>query len=157
MDKPTPLSTAEVSPRTKPSNYPAAFASQVAGRQKQTLGDAFGQSSFGVNHTTLKPGAISALRHWHTLQDEFIYILSGQPTLITDAGETLMQPGMCMGFKGGVRDGQQLVNRTADDVIYLEIGDRQPGDAGYYPDDDLKAVMDADGKWQFLHKDSSPY
>ena len=157
MTKPYPMIAADVPPRTTPSLYPAPFAARVAGRQKQALGDAFGLKNFGVNRTTLKPGAMSALRHWHTVQDEFIYILSGRPTLITDTGETELQPGMCMGFRGGDPDGHHLVNRSSEDVVYLEIGDRLPGDSGSYPDDDLKAVMGADGKWQMLHKDGSPY
>ncbi|AUX37081.1 uncharacterized protein SOCE836_093000 [Sorangium cellulosum] len=89
----------------------------------------------------MKPGAMSALRHWHSVQDEHIYILSGHPTLITDAGETTLHLGMCMGFPGGDPDGHHLVNRSTEDVVYLEIGDRLPGDSGSYPDDDLKAVM----------------
>jgi len=157
VTKPYPMIAADVPPRTTPSLYPAPFAARVAGRQKQALGDAFGLKNFGVNRTTLKPGAMSALRHWHTVQDEFIYILSGRPTLITDTGETELQPGMCMGFRGGDPDGHHLVNRSSEDVVYLEIGDRLPGDSGSYPDDDLKAVMGADGKWQMLHKDGSPY
>ena len=152
-----PLIAAEVPPRTSPSLYPEPFASRVAGRQRQALGDAFGLNNFGVNRTTLKPGAISALRHWHTVQDEFIYVLSGYPTLVTDAGETRLQPGMCVGFKAGEPDGHQLVNRSEEDVVYLEIGDRLPGDSGSYPDDDLQAVMGGDGKWRFLHKDGSAY
>ena len=156
MSKREPLVAADVPPRAKTSNMPEPFASRVAGRQKQALGDVFGLKSFGVNRTTLKPGAMSALRHWHSVQDEFVYILSGRPTLVTDAGETELRPGMCMGFKGGDPDGHHLVNRSSEEVIYLEIGDRLPGDAGAYPDDDLKAVM-VDGKWQFQRKDGSPY
>ncbi|WP_437997640.1 cupin domain-containing protein [Sorangium sp. So ce185] len=157
MTKSGPVIASDVPPRAKPSNYPEPFASRVAGRQKQPLGDVFGLRSFGVNRTTLKPGAMSALRHWHSVQDELIYILSGHPTLITDAGETTLDPGMCMGFKGGDPDGHHLVNRSSEDVVYLEIGDRLPGDSGSYPDDDLKAVMGADGKWQFQRKDGTPY
>lgn len=157
MSKPIPTMAENVAPRAKPSNYPEPFASRIAGRQKRALGDAFGLKSFGVNHTTLRPGAMSALRHWHIVQDEFIYILSGTPTLVTNAGETTLAPGMCMGFKGGERNGHQLMNRTAEDVVYLEVGDRLPNDAAEYPDDDLKAVMGADGKWSFTHKDGSPY
>ncbi|HXF47637.1 MAG TPA: cupin domain-containing protein [Burkholderiaceae bacterium] len=152
-----PVQAASVPPRTRPSNYPEPFASRVTGRQKQALGDFFGLTNFGVNRTTLKPGSMSALRHWHTRQDEFVYVLSGRPTLVTNAGEMQLAPGMCVGFKAGQRDGHHLVNRTADEVIYLEVGDRMPGDAVSYPDDDLQAVMGADGKWQFLHKDGSPY
>ncbi|WP_437278771.1 cupin domain-containing protein [Sorangium sp. So ce375] len=157
MTKPGPVIASDVPPRAKPSNYPEPFASRVAGRQKQALGDVFGLKSFGVNRTTLKPGAMSALRHWHSVQDEFVYILSGHPTLVTNTGETTLHPGMCMGFKGGDPDGHHLVNRSTEDVVYLEVGDRLPGDSGSYPDDDLKAVMGADGKWQFQHKDGTPY
>jgi uncharacterized cupin superfamily protein len=152
-----PVYAADVPPRAKASNYPAPFAARVAGRQKQALGDAFGLRSFGVNRTTLRPGAMSALRHWHRVQDEFVYVLSGHPTLVTNAGETALSPGMCMGFKGGDADGHHLVNRSTEDVVYLEVGDRLPGDSGAYPDDDLDAVVDAAGKWQFLHKDGTPY
>lgn len=152
-----PLAASDVPPRSRQTNYPEPFASRVAGRQKRALGDAFGLRSFGVNLTTLKPGAISALRHWHSVQDEFVYILSGHPTLVTDAGETTLRPGMCMGFRGGEPDGHHLVNRSADDVVYLEVGDRLPGDSGRYPDDDLEAFMAPGSGWQFRHKDGTPY
>ena len=157
MAKQGPVVASEVPPRAKASNYPEPFAARVAGRQKQVLGDVFGLKNFGVNRTTLKPGAMSALRHWHGVQDEFVYVLSGHPTLVTDGGETALRPGMCMGFKGGDPDGHHLVNRSAEDVVYLEIGDRLPGDSAEYPDDDLKAVVGADRKVQFRHKDGTPY
>ena len=142
--------------RAKPSNYPEPFASRMAGRRKQPLGELFGLTNFGVNLTRLGSGAVSALRHAHTKQDEFIYILQGYPTLHTDAGRTKLSPGMCAGFKAGSGDGHRLINETMDEVLYLEVGDRTAGDEGIYPDDDLKAVM-VDGKWAFLHKDGSPY
>ena len=148
---------AEAPPRTKPSNYPEPFASRMAGREKRPLGDLFGLTNFGVNLTRLVPGAISALRHAHSRQDEFIYILRGEPTLVTDAGETPLGPGMCAGFKGGTGNAHHLVNRTAAEVVYLEIGDRTVGDAGSYPDDDIQAVLNTDGKWGFTHKDGTPY
>lgn len=154
--QPVALLAAEAPLRTKPSNYPEPFASRMQGREKQPLGDLFGLGNFGVNRTRLKPGAISALRHSHSVQDEFIYVLEGQPTLVTDAGETPLRPGMCAGFKAGDGNGHQLINPTDEDVVYLEIGDRTPGDTGHYPDDDLQAVM-RDGRWQFLHKDGRPY
>jgi uncharacterized cupin superfamily protein len=116
----------------------------------------FGLSNFGVNLTKLLPGAGSALRHPHSRQDEFIYILQGHPVLITDAGETQLSPGMCSGIKAGTGNGQQLLNRSNEEVMYLEIGDRSAGDAVVYPDDDLEAVL-VDGEWQFAHKDGSPY
>ena len=152
-----PLPAAGVPPRTRPSLYPAPFAARVAGRVKQALGDAFGLTRFGVNRTTLRPGAMSALRHWHTRQDEFIYVVSGRPTLVMNGGATQLEPGMCMGFKAGDPDGHHLVNKTAEDAVYLEMGDRSPDDSASYPDDDLEAVMGGDGQWRFLHKDGTPY
>lgn len=146
----------QVTPRTKPSNYPEPFASRMVGREKRPLGDLFGLSNFGVNLTKLLPGACSALRHAHSKQDEFIYILHGHPVLLTDAGETQLSPGMCAGFKAGTGDGHCLVNRTNDEVSYLEVGDRSTGDSAVYPDDDLQAAL-VEGKWQFAHKDGSPY
>jgi len=155
-DKPVAVVAAEVAAQTKPSNYPEPFFSMMKGREKRRLGDVFGLSNFGVNLTRIAPGGMSALRHAHSKQDEFVYILSGRPTLITDAGETALEPGMCAGFKAGTGDGHQLVNRTDEDVVYLEIGDRTPGDEGFYPDDDLKAQL-VDGVWRFTHKDGTPY
>ncbi|HEU4387662.1 MAG TPA: cupin domain-containing protein [Blastocatellia bacterium] len=142
--------------RTKASNYPEPFAAQMAGRRKRPLGDLFGLTNFGVNLTRLAPRAVSALRHAHTKQDEFVYILQGHPTLHTDEGPTRLSPGMCAGFKAGTGNGHRLINETEEEVIYLEVGDRTPGDEGSYPDDDLKAAM-VDGKWEFVHKDGSPY
>jgi uncharacterized cupin superfamily protein len=153
---PIAIVAAEAPPRAKPSLYPEPFASMMRGREKRTLGDLFGLRNFGVNLTRLAPGAKSALRHAHTLQDEFIYIVSGNPTLYTDAGATPLVAGMCAGFKAGTGDGHQLVNESADDVVYLEVGDRTEGDEASYPDDDLKALA-VDGVWTFLHKDGSEY
>ena len=144
-------------PRSKPSSYPEPFASRMTGREKRPLGDIFGLSNFGVNLTRLIPGAGSALRHAHTKQDEFVYILEGHPVLITDQGETPLSPGMCAGFKAGSGNGHQLVNQTSADVLYLEVGDRSAGDTATYPDDDLQAALGQDGKWQFAHKDGTPY
>ena len=155
-DKPIAIHAADAAPRTKPSNYPEPFASRMTGREKRALGDVFGLTNFGVNLTRLKPGTISALRHAHTRQDEFIYILQGRPTLITDEGRTALEPGMCAGFKAGTGNGHHLVNETAEDVVYLEAGDRMAGDEGSYPDDDLKAAM-VEGKWVFTRKDGTAY
>ena len=153
---PVAIVAAEAPLRAKPSNYPEPFASRMAGRQKRPLGDVFGLANFGVNLTRLLPGAVSALRHAHSRQDEFVYILQGYPTLHTDEGRTRLSPGMCAGFKAGSGNGHHLINDTADPVVYLEVGDRTPGDEGSYPDDDLKALM-VDGQWKFVHKDDSPY
>ena len=160
MSQPPPpiaLAALDAPPRTKPSNYPEPFAARMSGREKRPLGDAFGLANFGVNLSRLAAGAVSALRHAHTRQDEFIYILAGHPVLVTDEGETPLAPGMCAGFKAGSGNGHQLVNRSREDVLYLEVGDRTAGDAVTYPDDDLQAVAGSDGKWMFLHKDGSPY
>jgi uncharacterized cupin superfamily protein len=157
-EKPTPIAViaANVPARTKPSLYPEPFASRMAGREKRQLGDVFGLTNFGLNLTRLAPNAMSALRHAHSKQDEFVYILQGSPTLYTDDGPTRLDPGMCAGFKAGTGNGHHLVNETAVEVLYLEIGDRTPGDEGSYPDDDLRALM-VDGKWKFVHKDGTPY
>src|SRR6185369_15304545 len=117
---------AEVAPRSRPSVYPEPFASRMKGREKRALGNLFGLTNFGVNLTTLAPGAISALRHAHSRQDEFIYVIDGFPTLCTDAGEVRLAPGMCAGFKAGTGNGHNLINASDDDVLYLEIGDRTP-------------------------------
>jgi uncharacterized cupin superfamily protein len=154
---PVALVAAEAPPRLKASNYPEPFAARMAGREKRSLGDLFGLTNFGVNLTRLLPGAVSALRHAHSRQDEFVYILEGHPTLVTDAGDTVLSPGMCAGFRAGTGDAHQLINRTTEDVVYLEVGDRTPGDTGSYPDDDIEAALGPDGKWLFTHKDGRPY
>jgi uncharacterized cupin superfamily protein len=155
--RPIAVIAADVAPRAKPSNYPEPFASRVAGRQKRALGDVFGLRNFGVNLTRLAPNAISALRHAHTVQDELIYVLEGHPTLITDAGETQLAPGMCAGFRAGTGDAHHLHNRTASDVLYIEIGDRSAGDGASYPDDDIAAALADDGAWRFTRKDGSSF
>lgn len=150
-----PMVALDVPPRAKPSNYPEHFATRMKGRVKRQLGDAFGLTRFGVNLTTLRPGAESALLHRHSHQQEFIYVLRGTPTLRTEDGEFLLQPGMCAGFTPG-GCAHQLVNRSGEDVLYLEIGDRNPEDGGSYPEDDLEATW-AEGGWRFHHKDGTPY
>ena len=142
--------------RAKATNYPEPFATRMAGRQKHPLGDVFGLKNFGVNLTRLVAGGESALFHRHSRQDEFIYILEGEPTLITEGTESQLKPGDCAGFPAG-GTAHCLVNRTARDVLYLEIGDRTPGDTGEYPRDDIKAAQNADGTWRFEHKNGIPY
>ena len=153
---PLAVVAAGVPVRAKPSVYPEPFASRMAGRRKRQLGEVFRLSNFGVNLTSLSPGASSALRHAHTKQDEFVYILSGIATLQTDDGRALLTPGMCAGFKAGTGDAHRLSNETREDVLYLEIGDRTPGDEASYPDDDIKAML-VNGKWTFTHKNGDPY
>jgi uncharacterized cupin superfamily protein len=120
------------------------------------LGDLFGLQNFGVNLTRLAPGSISALRHAHAKPDEFVYVLQGTPTLRTDEGATLLLPGMCAGFRAGTGNAHHLVNETTADVVYLEIGDRTPGDSAVWPDDDLQ-VLEIDGKKRMAHRDGTPY
>ena len=153
---PIAVSAMEVPVRTRPSVYPEPFATQMAGRLKRVLGDLFGLKNFGVNLVSLAPGAVSSLRHSHTLQDEFIYVIRGRPTLHTDEGYTQLEPDMCAGFRAGTGNGHRLLNSTSEEVLYLEIGDRTPGDEGAYSDDDLKAVR-VDDSWVFVRKDGTPY
>ncbi len=144
-------------PSRTTSTYPDKFKPMVFGRVKQALGNAAGLQNFGVNLVTLAPGSCSALRHWHTQQDEFIYIIEGEVTLVTNAGAQILTPGMMAGFPAGEEDGHQLVNRSNVEVVYLEIGDRTPDDEVYYPDNDLIAKRGADGQSIFTHKDGTLY
>ncbi|PZV04222.1 MAG: cupin [Leptolyngbya sp.] len=148
------LNPETVLPRTG-SNYPEPLKAKVTGRSKHALGDAAGLKNFGVNRVHLAPGAASSIRHWHTRQDEFVYVLAGELTLITNAGEQVLQAGMAAGFPAGKADGHQLVNRSQANAVYLEVGDRVAGDAVFYPDDDLAATQST--RWSFTHKDGSAY
>lgn len=152
-----PISANSVEENKLKSLYPEPFSTMMTGRSKRKLGDYFGLVNLGVNQTELRPGAMSALKHHHLTQDEFIYILSGSPTLIFGDKEYLMHPGDCFGFKKGQGVGHQLLNKSDERVIYLEIGDRSQGDYVEYPDDDLLAESGDDGTWTFLHKDGSAY
>jgi uncharacterized cupin superfamily protein len=153
---PTAINSAEAPARARQTNYPEPFASCMAGRRKQPLGDRFGLNHFGVNLTRLALNAASALRHAHTRKDEFVYILRGHPTLHTDEGRIAPAPGMCAGFKAGTGYGHRLINETTKEVVYLEVGDRTAEDEVRYPDDDLKA-MRVEGQWRFVHKNEAPY
>lgn len=157
MSKPLPKSAA-LDPMTvegrRGTLYPDKFKPRVAGREKRALGNALGLQNFGVNLVKLEPGAQSALRHWHSQQDEFVWVLEGELTLVTDAGAEILKPGMCAGFPKGRPDGHHLVNRSGKDAWYLEVGDRSAGDAVVYPDDDMGAVFVA--TYKFMKKDGTP-
>ena len=153
---PIAILATEAPPRIKQTTYPEPFASRMNRRQKHPLGDLFGLTNFGVNLTRIAPGGQSALRHAHSRQDEFVYVLQGSPTLITDEGKKPLRPGMCAGFKAGTGNAHHLVNETSEEVVYLEVGDRTPGDEGTYPDDDIQAMF-VDGKWRYAHKDGTLY
>jgi len=136
MNKPAKLDPKTVTPRTA-TVYPPEFAGPVKGREKRALGDFFGLTQYGVNLTTLAPGSWSSQRHWHENEDEFVFVVEGEITLIDDAGEHLLKPGMCAGFKAGVANGHHLVNKTKTPATYLEIGTRALVERCYYPEVDM--------------------
>jgi len=143
-------------PEQSATGYPEPFKSRVAGRHRRRLGDAAGLKNFGVNLTRLESGSESSMRHWHTKQDEFIYVLEGEVTLVSDAGRQKLAAGMAAGFPAGTSDAHQLVNESERPVLYLEIGDRTPEDSATYSDVDLAARL-LDGKWIFTRKNGIPY
>lgn len=158
MSKPLPKSAA-LDPMAVEARrgtiYPDKFKPRVAGREKRALGNALGLTNFGVNLVKLEPGAQSALRHWHSQQDEFVWMLEGELTLVTNAGAEILRPGMCAGFPKGKPDGHHLVNNSGKDAWYLEVGDRSPGDVGVYPDDDVRVEVGM--SYKFTKPDGSPY
>ena len=143
-------------PEQSTSNYPQEFKALVKGRSRKRLGEVAGLTNFGVNRVTLEPGSYSSVRHWHSKQDEFIYVLAGEITLISDRGEEVLHAGDCAGFPAGEANGHHLQNKSNSIAIYLEIGDRSKGDKITYPDADLVA-RDSDEGWVFTHKNGTPY
>jgi len=136
--------------------YPEPYRSRIGGRMKRALGDACGLTRFGVNLVSLAPGAQSGLRHWHTLEDEFVYVLEGEVVLVTSDGEQVLRAGMCAGYPAARRDGHHFINRSAGPVRYLEIGSRIDGDNAFYPDDDLMWCESESGTYA-ARKDGSRY
>lgn len=143
-------------PGRRKTGYPAPFSSGLEGRIRRALGDAGGLTQFGVNLTTLEPGAISALRHWHSAEDEFVYVVSGEVTLITDAGAQTLSTGMAAAFPAGDAEAHQITNRSGAIATYLEIGTRATDDEITYPDDDLRLVK-RNGRGTFVRKSGEPY
>ena len=152
-----PINAESVEGRQGQTLYPDSFRQVVAGRTKRKLGDVFGLTNFGVNLTHLEPGSASALYHWHTVQDEFVFVLEGVATVLVGDNEYVLAAGDCIGFKAGTKIGHQVLNRSDERVSYIEIGDRLPGDDGSYPRDDLVFEFRPDGSIQFSHKDGTPY
>jgi uncharacterized cupin superfamily protein len=155
-----PTVATPIDPLTLPahnqSGYPEPFRSRVLPREKRALGDAAGLTKIGVNLTMLAPGLESSMRHWHTLEDELIYVISGELVLVTDAGERTLRSGQCAGFPAGHRDGHQLVNRGKSAAVYLEISNRDAADVAHYPDVDL--CWNAPGApGVYSHRDGTPY
>ena len=136
------------------SGYPAEFAGPCATRTRQRLGNGGGLQDFGVNRMTLPPGGWSSQRHWHSHEDEFVYMLEGTVTLIEDAGETVLQAGDCATFPKGTGNGHHLINKSSAVAVYLEVGSRDPDDLTTCSDIDMMS-SNADGR--FVHKDGTPY
>ena len=138
------------------SGYPEPYRAAVVAREWRSLGDPFGLKNFGVNLVRLKPGVASSQRHWHSHEDEFVYMLEGEAELVTDAGSHTLKPGMCAGFPAGSGDAHRFVNRTEKDVKLLVIGDRTANDEISYPDVDMHAVLGLDGVYRFTTKTGEP-
>lgn len=156
------LALPAVDPRTVTARttcgYPEPWRSRVLPREKRALGDAAGLTRIGINLTTLGPGRESSMRHWHTHEDEFVYVLEGEVWLRTDAGEQLLGPGMCAGFPAGSKDGHQLVNRSSRPAVYLEVSNRDPRDVAEYSDPEVDLVWNAPGfAGKFTRRDGTPY
>jgi len=153
------LDPASLTPRTT-SGYPEPYRSRVLPREKRALGDALGLKTIGINLTTLPPGKESSMRHWHSHEEEFVYVLSGEAVLISDAGEQVLTAGTCAGFPVAADitrgDGHQLVNRGTVPVVYLEVSNRDPRDQGYYSDVDLH-FHGEDAPVRFTRRDGSPF
>ena len=141
-------------PERKGAGYPRPFDVPCATRTRRRLGDAGGLEDFGVNLMTLPPGGWSSQRHWHSDEDEFVYVLEGELTLVEDDGETPLKAGECAAFPKGTGNGHHLQNRSAAMAVYLEVGSRQPDDLTTCSDIDMKS-SNADGR--FVHKDGAPY
>ena len=139
------------------SGYPEPYRTRVLPREKRRLGDALGLTRIGINHTTLPPGKESSMRHWHTLEDEFVYVLEGKLVLRTGAGEQLLSAGMCAGFPAGADDGHQLINRSAQPAVYLEISNRDAADSAHYSDPDVDLRWNAPhARGKFTRRDGTP-
>lgn len=141
-------------PERKGSGYPAPFHEPCAARDRKQLGDAAGLTDFGVNLLRLPPGAWSSQRHWHDREDEFVYVVAGEVVLVTDSGETLLNPGDCAGFAKNHADGHHIINRGAVDAVLLEVGTRTEDDVTTYPDIDMKYDPELGG---YVRRDGAAY
>ena len=139
------------------TTYPEPYRKEVAGRTKRVLGDLFGLRNFGVVLVDLPPGAWSAQRHWHTEEDEFVYVVSGELMLVTDEGDTVLSEGMVCGFAAGRENGHHIVNKSSSPATFLVVGDRRSGDEAHYPDVDLQFIVDESGNHVFTRKDGTRF
>jgi uncharacterized cupin superfamily protein len=144
-------------PVRRGGGYPHPYAEPLRGREKRALGDPLGLTQFGVNLVTLPPGNWSSQRHWHANEDEFVYIVEGEVTPVTDAGETILGPGMTAGFPAGGADGHHLINRSDKPVVYLEVGTRAKTETAQYSDIDLVWRREEDGHSAFTRRNGEPY
>lgn len=145
----------DTAPTVVGSRYPAPYDQSCAGRFRRRVGDAAGLTQFGVNLTRLPPGSWSSQRHWHTAEDEFVFVVEGEVALVTDSGTEVLRAGDCAGFKGGVSDGHHLQNRSNRDAVILEVGTRRPDDDQvFYPDIDLQLLK---GRSGYAHRNGEPY
>ena len=150
----TPIVAVADLPLNKSTIYPAHLKAPFAGRAKRRVGDAVGMKNFGFNITTLEPGAWSSHQHWHTRQDEMIYLLEGELTLVTDRGREIIKPGTAVGFPANTGEGHNLINNGTTTAVYIEVGDRLPGDEALYSDVDLAARQNPPS-YSFTKKDGS--
>lgn len=156
LSKPA-LDPSSLVPRTT-SLYPEPYRSRVLPREKRGLGAALGLNHLGINQTTLPPGKESSMRHYHTREDEFIYVLQGEVVLCTDDGEQLLTAGMCAGFPAGVTQGHQLVNRSSAPAVYLEVSNKEDSDAAHYTDPEVDMLWSPPHAPRCItHRDGSPY
>ncbi|MEQ8354670.1 MAG: cupin domain-containing protein [Kiloniellaceae bacterium] len=150
------LDPATLEPRTG-SSYPEAWRHSAGAREKRKVGDALGLTAYGVNLVRLPPGGLSSQRHWHSHEDELVYILEGELTLVTDAGAQTLTPGMAAGFPAGKANGHHMINNSQDWAVYLEVGNRSDEDEAHYPDIDLHYTSASSGARRFTRKNGEPY
>jgi uncharacterized cupin superfamily protein len=144
-------------PESNATSYPEPYRAENQQRWNRRLGDHAGIANFGVNLTRIVPGGQSSSRHWHSRQDEFVHVLSGEVVLETNAGEEVLRAGMCAGFPAATRDGHRFLNRSAADVLLLVVGDRTAEDEVGYPDIDMQGCLGPDGRYRFTRKDGSQF
>ena len=147
----------DAAPARKGSGYPPPFGAPCATRTRRRLGEAGGLRDFGVNLMTLPPGGWSSQRHWHSHEDEFVYVLEGEVVLVTNEGEQTLRGGMCAGYPAGSKNGHHFINRSQKPAKYLEMGTNVPGDTAFYPDDDLRLVETENDGMVYAHKDGRRY
>jgi len=136
--------------------YPEPYRSQVLPREKRRIGDALGLTKIGINRTTLPPGKVSSMRHWHTHEDEFVLVLEGEVVLCTDNGEQLLRAGDCAGFPAGSKEGHQLANRGTRPAVYLEVSNRDPADKAFYSDPSVDMAWDGSSR-RITRRDGTDY